>query len=132
MQGLLCPPGSLECERPRLHTAHVQPNYVHSTCPYLSPEGLEPGASPLDCTPAWPKHVHSTCPHLSLKNLGPGASPLDCTPAWPQVRRVAARRRDTVCISGLTGDGMEELLDMLADKMAQSMVEVGGDGRRGC
>lgn len=42
-----------------------------------------------------------------------------------QVRQVAARRRDTVCISGLTGDGLEPLMDLISAKLAQTMVEVG-------
>ena len=37
---------------------------------------------------------------------------------------MAARRRDTVCISGLTGDGLEPLMDLISAKLAQSMVEV--------
>ena len=42
---------------------------------------------------------------------------------------MAARRRDTVCISGKTGAGVEALLDALSAKLAQSMEQVRG-GRR--
>jgi hypothetical protein len=48
-----------------------------------------------------------------------------CSNACVQVRRIAARRRDTVCISGLTGEGINELLDLIGHKLAESMTEVG-------
>eukprot|EP00200_Dunaliella_tertiolecta_P002918 CAMPEP_0202349620 /NCGR_PEP_ID=MMETSP1126-20121109/7035_1 /ASSEMBLY_ACC=CAM_ASM_000457 /TAXON_ID=3047 /ORGANISM="Dunaliella tertiolecta, Strain CCMP1320" /LENGTH=567 /DNA_ID=CAMNT_0048941459 /DNA_START=1727 /DNA_END=3430 /DNA_ORIENTATION=- len=48
----------------------------------------------------------------------------DACPDPDQVRKVAARRRDTVCISGLTGEGLEPLMDLISAKLAQSMVEV--------
>jgi hypothetical protein len=49
-----------------------------------------------------------------------------------QVRAVAARRRDTVCVSGKTGEGLSELLDLLSAKLALSMVEVGLDPTAPC
>ncbi|KAL6749124.1 hypothetical protein V8C86DRAFT_3190407 [Haematococcus lacustris] len=66
-----------------------------------------------------------------LDELGIGHLPVvtawnkvDCCTDHEQVRKMAARRRDTVCLSGLTGEGVEELLDLIALKLADSMVQV--------
>jgi GTP-binding protein HflX len=40
------------------------------------------------------------------------------------VRAVAARREQTVCISGLTGEGLPELLERVSAKLQDSMVAV--------
>ncbi|PRW33541.1 GTP-binding hflX isoform A [Chlorella sorokiniana] len=40
------------------------------------------------------------------------------------IRAVAARREQTVCISGLTGEGLEELLEKVSGKLQDSMVSV--------
>lgn len=37
------------------------------------------------------------------------------------VRAVAARREGTVCISGLTGEGMDELLERVSHKLQVRM-----------
>jgi len=47
-----------------------------------------------------------------------------CVPVRRQVRKVAARRRDTVCVSGKTGEGLDTLMDLISAKLAQRMVEV--------
>ncbi|KAL6751593.1 GTP-binding family protein [Haematococcus lacustris] len=66
-----------------------------------------------------------------LDELGIGHLPVvtawnkvDCCTDHEQVRKMAARRRDTVCLSGLTGEGVEELQDLIALKLADSMVQV--------
>lgn len=40
------------------------------------------------------------------------------------VRAVAGRREATVCISGLTGEGLPDLLERISAKLADSMVGV--------
>lgn len=40
------------------------------------------------------------------------------------VRALAASRSDTVAISGATGEGMDDLLAAIAEKLAESMVEM--------
>lgn len=42
----------------------------------------------------------------------------------PQVRAVASRRADTVCISGLTGEGVEQLLAVIGAKLDAAMTQV--------
>jgi hypothetical protein len=43
-----------------------------------------------------------------------------------QVRAVAARRHDTVCVSGRSGEGVPDLLALLSHKLAANMTQVGG------
>jgi GTP-binding protein HflX len=48
------------------------------------------------------------------------------------VRALAASRPDVVAVSGATGEGLDELLEMVAVKLAENMVDmevrvVGGD-----
>ena len=40
------------------------------------------------------------------------------------VRAVAARREQTVCVSGLTGEGLGEMLERVSAKLQDSMVAV--------
>lgn len=40
------------------------------------------------------------------------------------VQAVATRRANTVCISGLTGEGLPDLLDRVSNKLQDSMVAV--------
>lgn len=49
---------------------------------------------------------------------------VDAAPAPDRVREVAGSRPDTVAISGVTGEGVEELLATISAKLAESMAEV--------
>mgnify|MGYP001807599042 CR=1 FL=1 len=40
------------------------------------------------------------------------------------VRALAASRPDVVAVSGATGEGLEELLQLVADKLAENMVDM--------
>lgn len=40
------------------------------------------------------------------------------------LRAVAARREQTVCVSGLTGEGLEELQERVSAKLRDAMVAV--------
>lgn len=41
-----------------------------------------------------------------------------------QVQQMAARRKDTVCVSGQTGEGVEQLLEVITTKLNESMTLV--------
>ncbi len=41
-----------------------------------------------------------------------------------QIRRIAAKRERTVCVSGHTGEGLEELLAVIGRELEAAMVEV--------
>ncbi|PNW71706.1 hypothetical protein CHLRE_16g665650v5 [Chlamydomonas reinhardtii] len=41
-----------------------------------------------------------------------------------EVRRIAAKRTRTVCISGMTGEGLEQLMEVLGGELEKAMVEV--------
>ncbi|GIL88353.1 hypothetical protein Vretifemale_16327 [Volvox reticuliferus] len=49
---------------------------------------------------------------------------IDATSNPEEIRRIAAKRSRTVCISGRTGEGLDELLEMLGGVLERSMEEV--------
>lgn len=49
---------------------------------------------------------------------------MSCSLPTPQVRRIAAKRTRTVCISGMTGEGLEQLMEVLGGELEKAMVEV--------
>ncbi|EFJ39892.1 hypothetical protein VOLCADRAFT_108445 [Volvox carteri f. nagariensis] len=49
---------------------------------------------------------------------------VDATSNPEEIRRVAAKRSRTVCISGRTGEGLDELLELLGQVLEESMEEV--------
>lgn len=49
---------------------------------------------------------------------------IDACPNPDAVRALAGSRRDTVAISGATGEGLEDLMVAIAEKLAESMVEM--------
>ncbi|KXZ52390.1 hypothetical protein GPECTOR_9g434 [Gonium pectorale] len=49
---------------------------------------------------------------------------IDATANPDEIRRIAARRPRTVCISGRTGEGLDDLLVMLAAELTAAMTEV--------
>eukprot|EP00887_Chlorella_sp_A99_P002959 scaffold24.g2959.t1 len=66
-----------------------------------------------------------------LKELGVQNLPMllvwnkvDACPDPAMVRAVAAGRDSTVCVSGLTGEGLEQLLEGISSKLQHSMVAV--------
>lgn len=67
---------------------------------------------------------------------------IDACPNPAAVRALAASRPDVVAVSGATGEGLNELLELVALKLAENMVDVEvrvgvgqrreGWGRRSC
>ncbi|GLC45322.1 hypothetical protein PLESTB_000309600 [Pleodorina starrii] len=49
---------------------------------------------------------------------------IDATSNPEEIRRIAAKRSRTICISGRTGEGLDALLEMLGAELERSMEEV--------
>ena len=49
---------------------------------------------------------------------------IDACPSPDAVRALASTRKDTVAISGGTGEGLDNLLAAISEKLAESMVEM--------
>lgn len=49
---------------------------------------------------------------------------IDACPNPAAVRALAASRPDVVAVSGATGEGLDELLEMVAVKLAENMVDM--------
>ncbi|KAG2488119.1 hypothetical protein HYH03_013267 [Edaphochlamys debaryana] len=66
-----------------------------------------------------------------LEELGVEGMPLitawnkiDATANPDEIRRIAAQRKRTVCISGRTGEGLPQLLELIGRELEAAMVEV--------
>jgi 50S ribosomal subunit-associated GTPase HflX len=49
---------------------------------------------------------------------------IDACPSPAAVRALAASRPDVVAVSGVTGEGLEELLELVAQRLADNMVDM--------
>lgn len=66
-----------------------------------------------------------------LKELGVGALPtvtvwnkVDACADPDAVHAVAAARKDTVCVSGLTGEGLDTFLHVVANRLKDAMIKI--------